>query len=200
MPRHVDRAERERAILEAAERVFARRGYEATKMTDVASEAGLGKATLYDSFADKESLFFAVLDRMVAAHMRAVHGRLGEVKGGAVARLAALIRAAAEDLDRAPAQAALWIELWAASVRPDLSPAFQAHQRVVLHGFRALVGEILREGQRSGEIRPELGPDALAAAVVSSLEGMLLQRHLEPALDIRAVADALADALTGGLR
>ncbi|NUP11333.1 MAG: TetR/AcrR family transcriptional regulator [Polyangiaceae bacterium] len=47
-------------IVEAAERVFARRGYAGTKMQDVADEAGLAIATVYATIAGKEELYAAI--------------------------------------------------------------------------------------------------------------------------------------------
>ncbi len=44
-------------ILEAAVRVLAVHGFEATKIEDVAREAGVGKGTVYEYFDSKEDLF-----------------------------------------------------------------------------------------------------------------------------------------------
>ncbi|MDQ0470342.1 TetR/AcrR family transcriptional regulator [Labrys wisconsinensis] len=47
-------------LLEAARRVFARLGYEAATVDDIAFEAGIGKPTIYRYFEGKEALFEAV--------------------------------------------------------------------------------------------------------------------------------------------
>ena len=47
-------------LLEAATRIFARLGFEAASVEDIAFEAGVGKPTVYRYFAGKESLFEAV--------------------------------------------------------------------------------------------------------------------------------------------
>src|SRR3954469_5521542 len=47
-------------LLEAAGRVFARLGYEAASVDDIAFEAGIGKPTIYRYFEGKEALFAAV--------------------------------------------------------------------------------------------------------------------------------------------
>jgi AcrR family transcriptional regulator len=47
-------------LLESAGRVFARLGYEAASVDDIAFEAGVGKPTVYRYFAGKEALFQAV--------------------------------------------------------------------------------------------------------------------------------------------
>jgi AcrR family transcriptional regulator len=50
-------------ILQAATRVFARTGLEASKMSDVAAEAGVSQGTLYNYVESKEALFRLLLDR-----------------------------------------------------------------------------------------------------------------------------------------
>ena len=48
-------------LIEAAERCFARFGIERTTMSDIASEAGVHRATLYRHFKDRNQLVVAVL-------------------------------------------------------------------------------------------------------------------------------------------
>ena len=50
-------------ILQAATRVFARTGLENSKMSDVATEAGVSQGTLYNYVESKEALFRLLLDR-----------------------------------------------------------------------------------------------------------------------------------------
>lgn len=49
-------------ILDAAEALFAERGYEGTTLRDVASAVGLRTPSLYNHFASKESLYAAVVE------------------------------------------------------------------------------------------------------------------------------------------
>jgi AcrR family transcriptional regulator len=52
-------------ILEAAERVFAAKGYEAATVEEIAREAEFATGTLYNFFDGKEALFLAVADRIL---------------------------------------------------------------------------------------------------------------------------------------
>jgi len=54
--------ERRAKIIKAAIATFARRGYDAARMEDIAVRAGITKPVLYDHFASKQSLFLAVLE------------------------------------------------------------------------------------------------------------------------------------------
>ena len=63
------RIERERllrreGIIKIAERHFIERGYDETKVEDLASEAGYTKATIYNYFGSKDDLFLAVEARV----------------------------------------------------------------------------------------------------------------------------------------
>ncbi|MCJ7646560.1 TetR/AcrR family transcriptional regulator [bacterium] len=56
-----EKTDRKKGILSAAQRVFSRKGYEATTMEDIASEAGFGKASLYFYFKGKEEVFLSLI-------------------------------------------------------------------------------------------------------------------------------------------
>src|ERR671937_524908 len=58
--------QRHERILEAAERVFARRGYHHTAVDDIAAEADTSKGGIYFHFPTKQAIFLALLDRLAA--------------------------------------------------------------------------------------------------------------------------------------
>jgi len=62
-PGRADAVRNRARILAAAERLFAERGAQATTMDAIASEAGVGKGTLFRRFGDRASLVFALLDQ-----------------------------------------------------------------------------------------------------------------------------------------
>ena len=59
-----DTAER---ILDAAEDLFAQKGYSATSLGDVADAVGIRSPSLYNHFRNKEALYGAVLERLLVA-------------------------------------------------------------------------------------------------------------------------------------
>ncbi|MEO3861003.1 helix-turn-helix domain-containing protein [Acrocarpospora sp. B8E8] len=92
--RRMRRTERREQILDAATRAFARAGYAATGLDEVAAEAGLTRAMLYRHFDSKADLYRAVLDRACL--------RLAEATGlddYDDTALPALLRAATADPD-----------------------------------------------------------------------------------------------------
>jgi AcrR family transcriptional regulator len=71
--RRLPRQQRREQILRAATEAFARTGFAATSLDDVAAESGVTRMVLYTHFESKTALYQAVLDRM--------RDRLGEATG-----------------------------------------------------------------------------------------------------------------------
>ena len=57
--------ERKIQIINAAEDVFTKKGFDQARMDDIAEETGLSKGTLYLYFKSKDDLIIAILDRMI---------------------------------------------------------------------------------------------------------------------------------------
>jgi AcrR family transcriptional regulator len=92
--RRLRRAERREQILAAATQAFARAGFAATSLDDIATAAGISRAILYRHFDSKSDLYRAVLDRACARLASAVG--TGDFTATSVD---ALVRAAVEDPD-----------------------------------------------------------------------------------------------------
>jgi AcrR family transcriptional regulator len=56
--------ETRQTILQKAFIIFLEKGYYGTSITDIQNELDIGRATLYHHFANKEELFFAVIDEL----------------------------------------------------------------------------------------------------------------------------------------
>ncbi|RIK42215.1 MAG: hypothetical protein DCC55_09540 [Chloroflexi bacterium] len=54
------------AILDAAQELFARHGFEGLSIRNLATQCGLAKATIYHHFRDKQDIFMSVLERDVS--------------------------------------------------------------------------------------------------------------------------------------
>jgi len=87
--RRLTAEERRTAILDAALSAFSRRGYHATSLDDVAGEAGVSKALIYEHFASKQELYADLIARNARELTQRVAGALSgvEVESG-VKRLA----------------------------------------------------------------------------------------------------------------
>jgi AcrR family transcriptional regulator len=92
-PRRLPRVQRREQILAAATEAFARSGFAATSLQDIAAEAGITRVVLYRHFESKADLYQAVLDRMCAR----LDAHVAEPVGGFTdASIDGLLAAAAE--------------------------------------------------------------------------------------------------------
>jgi AcrR family transcriptional regulator len=92
--RRLRRAERREQILAAATQAFARAGFAATSLDDIAAQAGVSRAILYRHFDAKTDLYRAVVDRAIR--------RLADAVGTGnytAASIDAMVGAAAADPD-----------------------------------------------------------------------------------------------------
>jgi AcrR family transcriptional regulator len=92
--RRLRRAERREQLLAAATQAFARTGFAATSLDDIAEAAGISRVLLYRHFESKTDLYRAVMDRAIARLTTAVGTR-----DYTYASIDALLAAAAEDPD-----------------------------------------------------------------------------------------------------
>ncbi|MDM4721880.1 TetR/AcrR family transcriptional regulator [Micromonospora sp. WMMA1363] len=72
--KRLPRAVREQQMLDAAVKVFSRRGYHAASMDEIADNAGISKPMVYAYLGTKEELFVACLHREGTRMMQAIAG------------------------------------------------------------------------------------------------------------------------------
>ena len=188
--RRLPAAERRRLIEQAAARLFAERGYEATTVEAICGAAGVSKPMLYRHFESKKEL-----------HMKLLEHRRDEL---AAAPLDSFLQAKGQPEERLPAM----IDAWFAHVEqhPDTSrllfqdaagdPDICALQRELRRRQRAADVALLRE------FAPQLPEDELeplGEIIRSSLTGLALWWLDNPDVPRATVAAAMLRMTTGVL-
>ena len=64
-------ADKRRRILDAAVHVFARKGYFAARVSDIAKKAGVADGTIYLYFENKEDILVRLFDEVMSEHVEA---------------------------------------------------------------------------------------------------------------------------------
>jgi AcrR family transcriptional regulator len=145
-------------ILAAARREFARRGYEATTIRDIARAAGVGMATLYRRVESKESLLRSIID-VYAGCLDEAFGAVMSADSSDAERLYALTRVFGHASRHFHEESRIvsfgWFGREAAS--SPVHDYFVATQR----RFDAMTA-LLRHGTRAGTVRPVAAPRELA--------------------------------------
>jgi AcrR family transcriptional regulator len=181
-PRKVDREARREEILAAAVRVFARRGYAASRIDDVAREAGIAKGSVYLYFNSRSHLLLAAFTDLAERSER-ILGEALDGPGSAADRLAGLIRSVMTGLPADRDLAHVMLDLWSAG-RDTESPIDMA---TAYRDYRTVIAGLLAEACSEGAPSPA-DPAAHAAVVVGAIEGCMLQWLLDPDVDPAALA------------
>lgn len=173
--REREKQERRSAIIDAAEQVFFRKGFEAATMDEVAAEAELSKGTLYLYFKSKDELFIALSGRVIGQ----VVERFEEIAGSSGTGLEHIEQMMFDYTSfalRHPRHFRTALT-WMATGQPvDTStPAFVRHRQLIARIVACLVGAIQR-GQVDGTVRRDIEPVETAAQIWGGLLGTILIR------------------------
>ncbi len=161
-----------KAILAAAEQLFARKGYEAVSISAIAVKAGVSKANIFHHFRSKRALYLAVLqrarsemgpllDRMLAQY-RSLRAEVSHFAGAHLSSLLGQERLSRlllrEVLESDPRRARELAEMFG-------------------RNFELLV-QVLRRAQQGGELRADIDPAAVATLLVGANVFFLQSRHV----------------------
>ena len=152
-----DRKAREmrRKILQAAHELFTTRGFDAVTMDDISHVADVARGTVFNYFPTKESLCQGLGELHVGQIQE-------EIAGGCLAgkapteRVEWLMRRQAMLPGSNPEHCRTLLVRALASLRPGDPPA---HKQQIYQLYRTW----LEEGQRIGEVRPDVGAEELAS-------------------------------------
>ena len=177
-PQSPDYDQRRAAILAAAARLYARRGFRGASIADLASACKASKSLIYHYFPSKED----ILREVMASHLDALVEAAREATrdGSAEARLRALTLAFMHlYVDAQDSQKVLLNEL--ENLAPEARSDVIAKQRRIIATVEALISEI----------RPETGPLSLPLTML--FFGMINWTHTWFRPEGRVAADSLAD-------
>ena len=195
------RANKEADILWAARTQFLTRGYAATRLDDIAAQAGVAKGTLYLYFRSKEDLFQSLVRTAIVPNLAKLEALAAAWEGPVAALLHRFADFAAEVVRNDDLAAMPRLLLAEARTFPDLTRFY--HREVATRGLRLLAGVISR-GVAQGEFRP-VEPAVAARLLIAPFAFMAMWRgafgpHDEDPVDPAAVAKTHIDVFLDGLR
>lgn len=189
--RQLNRLNRERAILDAALKVFAAQGFSGATMDAVATEAGLTKPTLYSYFASKDDLFQA----MMLAKRDLMLDVFDHPSGSMVADLLDFAWAYADTVMRPDMLSLARLIIGEVSRFPEIGRAYQASgPDHLLHGIMRYLAT-QRDAGRLAFDDAELAAQDLWGLILSAPRTQAL--HMPDALPDRATLNRY---ITNGLR
>ncbi|MBV8465963.1 MAG: TetR/AcrR family transcriptional regulator [Burkholderiales bacterium] len=138
-------------IIEAALTLFIDRGFAATRLDDVAKQAGVTKGTVYLYFANKEDLFKAVIRETLVPELEMAESMIGEHKGPWADLLREMLLAWANRLMNSQTGGITKLMIAEASNFPELA---QFYVNEIVVRSRRIFADIIERGIAAGEFRP----------------------------------------------
>jgi AcrR family transcriptional regulator len=178
------REEQRTKILEAAKRVFARKGLAAT-MDDVAAEASVSHGLAYRYFANKEAIVRTLIEQALQAPSAGLQ-RIEEMPGTPGERLNFLVSAFVESRREHPQFYQLLGQVLHDEAMPNDFRAVVHRRGQVLQG---VLRQLIVEGQATGEVAAG-DPDQLVRAVLACLDGLTRWGASDPEHDNEHFPDA----------
>jgi AcrR family transcriptional regulator len=174
-PRRNVSEERKNQILEAAIRVFSRRGFHVARMDDIVQESGLSKGALYWYFKSKDEIIAAILSNLFDQELDTLR-ELQDAPGPARERMIEFTRRAIADMQVLLLMRPIVHEFYAIAFR---QPAVRDALKNYFRRYVQMIVPFIQQGVDHGEFRPV---DALEAtlAIGAIIEGTLLLWVYDP--------------------
>jgi AcrR family transcriptional regulator len=173
------RAVRE-ATLDTTAALVAKHGLRSVTMSQIAEQTGIGRATLYKYFPDVEAILVAWHERQISGHLEQL-AQLRDRPGTAGERLAAVLEA----------YALIQHEHHGTELAALLHQG--EHVARAQHHLSEFVTDLLSEGTKTGDVRPDIAPQELASYCLHALAGA-------SGLPSRAAVRRLVKVTLAGLR
>lgn len=148
------------AVLETTATLVAKQGVRAVTMSQIATDSGIGRATLYKYFPDVESILLAWHERQVAGHLQ---------------HLVALRDQAATPFDALKAVLGAYALICHQINRQDHGPEIAAllhrseHLAAPERQLHEFTRDLITQAADSGAVRTDVNPDELAAYALNAL-------------------------------
>ena len=169
--KELEEAFRRNLVLDCAEELFAKHGFDRTTVAEIAQSSDLAKGSLYQLFESKEEIIEAIisrkLDEAVKSMTEILNSDMAPIK-----KIRAFIRAKLGEIWKSRDFAKIFLhELRGFHWCPD--PRLFEQNFKKMKNMMQRFTEVFAEGQRKGEFRSDISPSALFAALAGLSNGVL---------------------------
>lgn len=181
-------------LLEAAEKVFIRDGYELAQLAEIASEAGRSKGALYGHFKSKEDLFVVLVQRRVETFFELVRDKAKRY--GTKAEKLQAVRNVSQEILKDRDFAILSLEFRLYSLRhPESAKRLQDVLELTLSGHSELIESSFGKLSKTEKSALDLANVVFGPIVYA----MVLESHFQPQrlseATLKSLLNQLIDAL-----
>ncbi len=174
-------------------RVFARKGYFAARISDIAQQAAVADGTIYLYFRSKEDILVSLFDEVMSEHIQRGRAELATVEG-----VPARLRAIAEHHLRLLGENRELAVVFQVELRQS-TKFMERFSASWLQDYFAIVSEVMEEGQTDGTLRPDLPIRFATKAFFGALDEMVTSWILSKKdYDLAELAEPVVDLFLRG--
>jgi AcrR family transcriptional regulator len=182
VPKRLTRKEKQeetrRLLLDAAERVFIRRGLQASSVEEIAAEAGFTRGAFYSNFESKDQLFVELLHARVYDRYAQMAEEAQQQSGTPRERLRWGIERV-RDVQKGEGNwlFRLWLECLTQAARDE---EFRKLAATFWSGNRAVLAQQTKAAFREAGRRPPVPAKQIATAMIALDVGLAVQHLVDP--------------------
>ncbi|HEY9128168.1 MAG TPA: TetR/AcrR family transcriptional regulator [Acidobacteriaceae bacterium] len=166
-PYTAHRGRQRQRILSAAQALFDARGIDRVTVAEIVTETGIRASTLYEYFANKDEIVWALLEDYMRQSAADAQRRYNAVHGPAIEKIAALFRAFEEELVNEPARVRFMAQFDAMYAREWTVERLMAVEERIFPGSFKELSSLIRKGIKDGSLRADLDPKVTMHAVMN---------------------------------
>jgi len=182
------------AILEAAQHIFAQKGFHEATISDIAKKAEVSEATIYEYFSSKEELLFSIPAETIHQYQEK-NLEILEYFQGAANKLRFLIYRHLKLYASNPDYANVVMLILKGNRNFLKTEAYKIVQRSARN-----TTQVLEEGIKNGEFKPNLKPYLVRAMIWGTIEHLVTRKSLfgKPQ-DLLGFADDIVNTIFSGI-
>jgi TetR/AcrR family fatty acid metabolism transcriptional regulator len=188
-------SEKKKKILTSAIKVIGDKGYQNATIAEIAKDAGIGDATIYEYFKNKEDLLLSIPVEVTKELIPQINEHMMGIKG-ALNKLRKFIWWWLNYVEKNPGYGSIVLLELKTSKTYVSNEAYQAARN-----FYKIVLDIIKEGQEEGSIKKEINIFLARSICVGAIEHIIIRWLLKDRkYSLTQYADELADLLVDSLK
>lgn len=194
------KARQREALVDAAIDLFRDRGFEQTRIEDIAEAADVSVPTVYNYFPTKQQLLLAIVRRNTEESARLTAAIAGKPPRDPVDAIVAIVKADIGDMDRA-ADKKLWQELLASMIRDeDNRDEIESLRALFRNNLRRLIKFLIDRGDIRSSTDVEATTDIVYAIYAYHFRQLSCIKGLTTAAAMKSIKRDIKSLLSGLLQ
>ena len=188
-------SDKKKTILTSAIKIIGDKGYQNATIAEIAKDAGIGDATIYEYFKNKEDLLLSIPVEVTKELIPQINEHMMGIKG-ALNKLRKFIWWWLNYIEKNPGYGSIVLLELKTSKTYVSNEAYQAARN-----FYQIILDIIKEGQEEETIKREINPYLARSLCVGAMEHIIIRWLLkDKKYSLIQYADELADLLINSLR